>query len=163
MAGIVSRMESIPNFLEVAQRRPSAPLIRHGKEFWQQAVRDQETSGLSLSQFCLERGLAKATFFQWRKVLTGRFRCSAVRRNGLLASRPATQSLPGFLAVPMGPTHTSTATQSPQVSTRSDAEHQCNDAKIAIKLGGVDVVLSGHYADRVMRIITERLSSGGFR
>ena len=157
MAGIVSRMESIPNFLEVAQRRPSAPLIRHGKEFWQQAVRDQETSGLSLSQFCLERGLAKATFFQWRKVLKQQ------ASNGLLASRPATQSLPGFLAVPMGPTHTSTATQSPQVSTRSDAEHQCNDAKIAIKLGGVDVVLGGHYADRVMRIITERLSSGGFR
>lgn len=157
MAGIVSRMESIPNFLEVAQRRPSAPLIRHGKEFWQQAVRDQETSGLSLSQFCLERGLAKATFFQWRKVLKQQ------ASNGLLASRPATQSLPGFLAVPMGPTHTSTANQSPQVSIRSDAEHQCNDAKIAIKLGGVDVVLSGHYADRVMRIITERLSSGGFR
>lgn len=60
-------MEPIPNFLEVTRRRPSAPLIRHGKEFWQQAVRDQETSGLSLSQFCLERGLAKATFFQWRK------------------------------------------------------------------------------------------------
>ena len=157
MAGIVSRMESIPNFLEVAQRRPSAPLIRHGKEFWQQAVRDQETSGLSLSQFCLERGLAKATSFQWRKVLKQQ------ASSGLLASRPATQSLPGFLAVPMGPTHTSTANQSPQVSTRSDAEHQCNDAKIAIKLGGVDVVLSGHYADRVMRIITERLSSGGFR
>ncbi|MDT7520704.1 hypothetical protein RAE19_18830 [Rhodoferax sp. TBRC 17660] len=55
-------MQPIPNFFEVAQRRPSTPLIRHGKEFWQQAVRDQETSGLSLSQFCLERGFAKATF-----------------------------------------------------------------------------------------------------
>ena len=150
-------MQPIPNFLEVAQRRPSAPLIRHGKEFWQQAVRDQETSGLSLSQFCLERGLAKATFFQWRKALKQQ------AQNGLLASRPETQSLPGFLAVPLGPTHTSSATQSPQVSTRSDAEYHGNDAKIAIKLGGVDVVLSGHYADRVMRIITERLSSGGFR
>lgn len=71
--------------------------------------------------------------------------------------------MPGFLAVPLGSTHTSPATQSPQVCTRSDAEHHGNDAKIAIKLSGVDVVLSGHYADRVMRIITERLSSGGFR
>ena len=62
-------MEQIPNFLEVAQRRPSAPLIRHGKEFWQQAVHDQKNSGLSLSQFCLARGLAEATFFQWRKAL----------------------------------------------------------------------------------------------
>ena len=150
-------MESIPNFLEVARRRPSTPLIRHGKEFWQQAVRDQETSGLSLSQFCLERGLAKATFFQWRKALKQQTQC------GLPAQQPETQSLPGFLAVPLGPTHTSTATQSPQVSTRSDTEQHGGDAKIAIKLGGVDVVLSGHYADRVMRIITERLSSGGFR
>lgn len=157
MAGIVSRMESIPNFLEVAQRRPSTPLIRHGKEFWQQAVRDQETSGLSLSQFCLERGFAKATFFQWRKVLKQQAHCA------LPASRPETQSLPGFLAVPLGSVQTSGATAPAPLATRSDAEHHSNDAKIAIKLGGVDVVLSGHYADRVMRIITERLSSGGFR
>jgi hypothetical protein len=32
-------------------------------------LRDQETSGLSLSQFCLGRGLAKATFFKWSNVL----------------------------------------------------------------------------------------------
>ena len=150
-------MEPIPNFLEVAQRRPSAPLIRHGKEFWQQAVRDQESSGLSLSQFCLERGFAKATFFKWRKALKQQ------AQNGLLAQQPETQSLPGFLSVPLAPMHSTPATQSPRVSPRGDAEHYCNDAKIAIKLGGVDVVLSGHYADRVMRIITERLSSGGFR
>jgi transposase-like protein len=150
-------MEPIPKFLEVAQRRPSAPLIRHGKEFWQQAVRDQETSGLSLSQFCLERGLAKATFFQWRKALKQQTKCS------IPAQKAETQSLPGFLAVPLGPTHTSPTTQSPQVFARSDAEHHGNDARMSIKLGGVDVVLSGHYADRVMRIITERLSNGGFR
>jgi transposase-like protein len=150
-------MEQIPNFLEVAHRRPSAPLIRHGKEFWQQAVHDHETSGLSLSQFCLERGFAKATFFQWRKVLKQQTQC------GLPAHQPETQSLPGFLAVPLGSTQTSAATAPPQSSTRTDAEHHGCDAKIAIKLGGVDVVLNGHYADRVMRIITERLSSGGFR
>jgi hypothetical protein len=150
-------MESIPNFLEVAQRRPSAPLIRHGKDFWQQAVLDQEASSLSRSQFCLERGLAKATFFKWRKALKQQTLCA------LPAYHPQAQSLPGFLAVPLGSTQTSAATQSPQTSTRVDTEHHGNDARTAIKLGGVDVVLSGHYAERVMRIITERLSSGGFR
>jgi len=150
-------MEPIPNFLEVAQRRRSAPLIRHGKEFWQQVVRDHETSGLSLSQFCLERGFAKATFFQWRKVLKQQTQCA------LPAPQPETQSLPGFLAVPLAPTQTSPATQSLQAPTRSDAEHHGSEAKISIKLGGVDVVLSGHFADRIMRIITERLSGGGFR
>ena len=150
-------MKPIPNFLEVTQRRPSAPLIRHGREFWQQAVHDHETSGLSLSQFCLERGFAKATFFQWRKALKQQTQCE------LPALQPEAQSLPGFLAVPLGPTQTSAATQPPQVCTRSDAEHHGGDARMSIKLGGVDVALSGHYADRVMRIITERLSSGGFR
>jgi transposase-like protein len=150
-------MEPIPNFLEVTQRRASAPLIRHGKEFWQQAVRDHETSGLSLSQFCLERGFAKATFFHWRKVLKQQTQC------GLPAPQPQTQSLPGFLAVPLGQVQTSAATASPQLPTRSDVEHHGTEARISIKLGGVDVVLGGHYADRVMRIITERLSSGGFR
>ena len=150
-------MEPIPNFLEAAQRRPSGPLIRHGKEFWQQAVRDHETSGLSLNQFCRERGLAKATFFQWRKALKQQTQCA------LSAPQPETQSLPGFLAVPLGSMHTSAATQSPAFSARSDTEHHGSDTRMSIKLGGVDVALSGHYADRVMRIITERLSSGGFR
>lgn len=150
-------MQPTPNFLEVAQRRPSGPLIRHGKEFWQQAVRDHEISGLSLSQFCLERGFAKATFFQWRKALKQQTQCA------LPAPQPETHSLPGFLAVPLGSTQTGAPTQSPQLSTRIDMEHHGGDAKMSIKLGGVDVVLSGHYADRIMRIITERLSSGGFR
>lgn len=150
-------MEPIPNFLEVTQRRPSAPLIRHGKEFWQQAVHDHETSGLSLSKFCLERGFAKATFFQWRKTLKQQ------TQSALSAPQPKTQSLPGFLAVPLLSMQTSAATAPHQSSTRSDTEQHGGDAKIAIKLGGVDVVVSGHYADRVMRIITERLSSGGFR
>ena len=150
-------MKPIPNFLEIAQRRPGAPLIRHGKEFWQQVLRDHEISDLSPNQFCLQRGLAKATFFKWRKVLKQQAQI------GLPMPRLDTLSLPGFLAVPLGPTQTSPATQSPQVCTRSDAEHHGGDAKISIKLGGVDVALSGHYADRVMRIITERLSSGGFR
>ena len=43
----------------------------------------------------------------------------------------------------------------PRPSASSDEE--------LVVTGGVDVLLSGHYADRVMRIITERLSSGGFR
>ncbi len=150
-------MKPIPNFLEVTRRRPSAPLIRHGKEFWQQAVLDHETSGLSLTQFCLARGLAKATFFQWRKVLKQQSQC------GLEAPQPQTQSLPGFLAVPLGSTQTSPENQSPQTAMQSNVEHYSSTARMSIKLGGVDVVLSGHYADRVMRIITERLSSGGFR
>jgi transposase-like protein len=150
-------MKPIPNFLEVTRLRPSAPLIRHGREFWQQAVHDHETSGLSLSQFCLERGLAKATFFKWRNVLKQQTQC------GLGASQPQTQSLPCFLAVPLGPTQTSPAYQSPQTAMQSNVEHHASTARMSIKLGGVDVVLSGHYADRVMRIITERLSSGGFR
>jgi transposase-like protein len=131
-------MEPIPNFLEVAQRRPSAPLMRHSKEFWQQAVNDHETSGLSLSQFCLERGFAKATFFQWRKALKQQ------TQSTLSAPQPETQSLPGFLAVPLASMHTSAATVAPQSSTRSDTEQHGGDSKISIKLGGVDVVLNGH-------------------
>ncbi len=150
-------MEQIPNFLTVTQRRRGVPLIRHGQAFWQQVLHDHEISGLSPSQFCLGRGLAKATFFKWRKVLKER------SQGGSPGSHLETQSLPGFLAVPLRPTQTSPANQSPQLCTRSDADHHGGEAKISLKLGGVDVVLSGHYADRVMRIITERLSSGGFR
>ena len=161
IAGILSRMEPTPDFLEVAQRRNSAALIRHDQEFWQQALREHESSGLSLSQFCLERGLAKATFFKWRKVFKQQLHSSLPAPH--LDIQSEIQSLPGFLAVPLSATLTRPANELPQFSTRTDAEHHCRDAKLSIKLGGVDVSLTGHYDDRVMRIITERLSGGGFR
>ena len=42
--------------------------------------------------------------------------------------------------MPLGSIKTSAVTAPPQLPTRSDAELHANDAKIAIKLGGVDVV-----------------------
>ena len=101
-------MEPIPNSLEIATRRPCAPLIRRGKQFWQQPVRDHETSGLSMSQFCLERGLAKATFLLRRKALkqqTPRYpsnSASLMWRSVTIALIVSSESSPSALRVVAG-------------------------------------------------------------
>ena len=36
---------------------------------WRERIADQERSGLSVKQFCKERGLAECSFYAWRKRL----------------------------------------------------------------------------------------------
>ena len=39
------------------------------REFWQQVVAQQRTSGLSINRFCAQEGLATATFYLWKRRL----------------------------------------------------------------------------------------------
>ncbi len=41
-------------------------------QHWRGVIRDQETSGLSISAFCREREVSAASFFSWRRRLTHR-------------------------------------------------------------------------------------------
>ncbi|MGZ6300233.1 MAG: IS66 family insertion sequence element accessory protein TnpA [Candidatus Limnocylindria bacterium] len=44
-----------------------------GKEaFWQDAVRRQSTSGLSVREFCKRHHLSEPSFYGWRRTLRGR-------------------------------------------------------------------------------------------
>ena len=36
---------------------------------WREVIRRQQSSGLSIAQFCRQEGLAQATFYNWRKKL----------------------------------------------------------------------------------------------
>jgi transposase-like protein len=38
---------------------------------WRRIVRDQESSGLSVTSFCHRRGVAQSTFYAWRRKLEG--------------------------------------------------------------------------------------------
>lgn len=53
-------------------------MTRHGNSeretFWQGVIREQESSGLSISAFCRKRGVSEASFFSWRRRLTPRDR-----------------------------------------------------------------------------------------
>ena len=40
-----------------------------GAKVWQEVVRRQQASGLSIAQFCRQEGLAQASFYNWRKKL----------------------------------------------------------------------------------------------
>jgi len=52
-------------------------MVRRGKErdrYWRGVIRDQKTSGLSISAFCRERKVPAASFFNWRRKLAERDR-----------------------------------------------------------------------------------------
>lgn len=37
---------------------------------WREVIRKQQSSGLSIAQFCRQEGIAQASFYTWRKKLT---------------------------------------------------------------------------------------------
>jgi transposase-like protein len=57
---------------------------------WARIIEAQRRSDLTVVEFCRRRGIAKATFWYWRKRL--------VRTGG---RAPLAKPLPGFLAVPI--------------------------------------------------------------
>jgi hypothetical protein len=45
---------------------------RRGREFWEVALGAQVQSGLSVADYCAEKGLEQVTFYAWRKRLLGK-------------------------------------------------------------------------------------------
>jgi transposase-like protein len=48
----------------MARRRKS-----EREEYWRGVIRDQEASGLSISEFCRQREVSVGSFFRWRRKL----------------------------------------------------------------------------------------------
>jgi len=40
------------------------------RQFWQMVIETWQNSGMSISKFCKDEGLAEGTFYNWRKKLT---------------------------------------------------------------------------------------------
>jgi transposase-like protein len=69
-------------------------------ELWREWLAAQERSGLSVKQFCKERGLKDCTFYAWRKRLReqGPVRFALVERGGVLREPTTEASLELVLA-----------------------------------------------------------------
>ena len=64
---------------------------------WQATVDEQENSGLSVREFCAERGLAPSQFYYWRR------RLSAVGVEGLPGEAdPEVGKTPAFVELDLG-------------------------------------------------------------
>ena len=44
-------------------------MARRGREDWFGLVREQESSGLSISEFCRRKKLTENSFYRWRRLL----------------------------------------------------------------------------------------------
>ncbi|MFN9415352.1 MAG: IS66 family insertion sequence element accessory protein TnpA [Pirellula sp.] len=58
-------------------------------EYWQQRLNEQAASGLTASAFCIQKGLAVQSFYQWKRKL---LQPIGLRDNPVLV-KPAVQSL----------------------------------------------------------------------
>ncbi len=43
------------------------PRQRHGRQYWQEVVEQQEASGQRVRSFCAENGIGQASFYAWRR------------------------------------------------------------------------------------------------
>jgi hypothetical protein len=67
---------------------------------WRERLAEQERSGLSVKQFCKERGLTEYSFYAWRKRLRGQgpVRFALVERGAVWPERATEASLELVLA-----------------------------------------------------------------
>jgi hypothetical protein len=68
-------------------------------EYWQQLLNEQAASGLAASAFCIQKGLAVQSFYQWKRKLLQPIR---PKDNHVLV-KPAVQSLVPVRIVPSNP------------------------------------------------------------
>jgi len=63
------------------------------EEYWQDVIREQRSSALSISAFCRERDLAEGSYFYWRRKLTkGQQQKESVRKENELRPTGACQN-----------------------------------------------------------------------
>lgn len=103
--------------------------------------------------FCQQNGLAKATFFKWRKVL---------RERGPLPAPSQLNAVGGFLQIAATASAPALRRPSPASEHLGIAAARVDDC-LSVSLGGLDIKLTGQYAERIMRILTQRLGAGAFR
>ena len=50
---------------------PKSEKHRPRREYWREVISQQERSGLTVHAFCIQQGLTEASFYSWRKQLSG--------------------------------------------------------------------------------------------
>src|SRR5215813_11123678 len=51
------------------KRRSSGKTVEERSAYWREHIAEQERSGMSVQQFCKEKGITEQSFYVWRKRL----------------------------------------------------------------------------------------------
>ena len=108
-----------------------APRVRRGAEGWKDLIAAHRASGQSVLAFCAEHGIARSTFGKWRRTLAAtpdKARSTAAEKR--------------FLSVPI----------------RSPATPAGDARAVEVRLGSVQVRLSGSAATEVLDVIIARIT-----
>jgi transposase-like protein len=71
-------------------RSSTGKTVEERSAYWRERIAEQERSGMSVQQFCKEKGVTEQSFYVWRK----RFRKQEPARFALVETGPARQHAP---------------------------------------------------------------------
>ena len=71
-------------------RSSTGKTVEERSAYWRERIAEQERSGMSVQQFCKEKGITEQTFYVWRK----RLRKQEPARFALVETGPARQHAP---------------------------------------------------------------------
>jgi hypothetical protein len=108
--------------------------------YWQQLLNEQAASGLTARAFCIQRGLAVQSFYQWKRKLLQ----PVLPKDNHVLVKPAAQSLVPVRIVPSNPRPASLPIQivTPSgFSVRVDSSMP--PSEVAILVASIEVSLRG--------------------
>lgn len=126
--------------------RTGKETLCHPRSFWEEHERRRTASGLSISQYCSEHGLALSTMRRWSAQLRGR---GARRTQEPLREVKVSARSTGFLPVPIVPAH-------------NNSGENVHDARPRIEVltrSGACVRLFGETAERVIQVVLAELAA----
>jgi len=144
-AGMVEPMPSETSLRRRIDWRTGKETLCHPRSFWEVHERRRTASGLSISQYCNEHGLALSTLRRWSAQLQGR---GNARTQKQPREAKASASPTGFLSVPIVPAQ--------NVSGKN-----WDDARPRIEVltrSGARVRLFGETAERVVQVVMAELA-----
>lgn len=127
--------------------RTGKQTLCHPRSFWEEHERRRAASGLSISQYCEQHGLALSTLRRWSARLQGR---GARRTASSPREAKAPRSSAGFLPMPIVP--------APNDSGSSVNAHDACPRIEVLTRSGTCVRLFGETAERVMQVVMAELA-----
>lgn len=126
--------------------RTGKEMLCHPRSFWEEHERQRIASGVSISRYCEQHGLALSTLRRWSAQIQGR----GTRRTQKQAREAKTSTSPsGFLSVPI-------------VSAQNEHVENARDARYRIEVltrSGARVRLFDETAERVLQMVMAELAS----
>jgi hypothetical protein len=72
---------------------------RPGAEEWRQIIDGQQTSGLTVAAYCLERGITQGSFYTWKRRLRSPAKATRLPKPAFVELKPPSAKTPATIEI----------------------------------------------------------------